>query len=249
MIEAGNVIVLGTVAGKSATMVQTSDPIVISEEPDSHYVSRGAHKLNGALAAFPGVVVPGRMALDAGASTGGFTQVLLEQGAARVIAVDVGYGQMAWSVRQDERVDVIERTNVRHLTPEQLPYTPELVVADLSFISLTSVLPALSECASENADFVLMVKPQFEVGKDLIGDGVVRDRDLRCSAVAGVVAAADGIGLDVWGVTASPLPGPSGNVEYFLWLRRRDHPLHGGEPIAQRTISSTIRTAVEEGPQ
>jgi len=249
LIEAGSVLVAGAVASKSATMVLTSDPIVVTEEQDSHYVSRGAHKLIGALNAFSAIDVRGRSALDAGASTGGFTQVLLERGAERVIAVDVGYGQLAWSVRQDPRVEVLERTNIRHLVPDQLGWIPDLVVADLSFISLTSVLPALRNCSHESADFVLMVKPQFEVGKDRIGDGVVRDQDLRHAAVLGVVESAASLGMVPWGVSASPLPGPSGNVEYFLWLRRDGYPLHEGEPIAQTTMESAIRTAIEEGPQ
>lgn len=239
----------GSAATKSATMVQTSDPIVVTEERDSHYVSRGAHKLIGALDAFPQVVVSGRSALDAGASTGGFTQVLLERGAARVLAVDVGYGQLAWSVRQDPRVETLERTNIRTLAPEHLAWVPDLIVADLSFISLRSVLPALRACSSEEADLVLMVKPQFEVGKDRIGDGVVRDSELRFAAVQGVVEAAQELDLAPYGVAASPLPGPSGNVEYFLWLRWSGHPLSEREPLPQSTMESAIRTAIEEGPQ
>lgn len=175
--------------------------------------------------------------------------MLLERGAVRVLAVDVGYGQLAWSVRQDPRVETLERTNIRSLTPDQLSWIPDLVVADLSFISLRSVLPALLNCSSDEADLVLMVKPQFEVGKDRIGDGVVRDAQLRFAAVLGVVEAAQSIDLEPWGVAASPLPGPSGNVEYFLWLRRRGHPLPAREPIARSSMESAIRTAIEEGPQ
>jgi 23S rRNA (cytidine1920-2'-O)/16S rRNA (cytidine1409-2'-O)-methyltransferase len=234
---------------KSSTMVLTSDPIVVSTEAESHYVSRGAYKLIGALDEFHEIEVQGRSALDAGASTGGFTQVLLERGAERVLAVDVGYGQLAWPVRQDPRVEVLERTNVRHLTGKELPWRPDLVVADLSFISLTSVLPALAECAQADTDFVLMVKPQFEVGKDRIGDGVVRDHELRVSAVVKVVESATKQGLDAWGVVASPLPGPSGNVEYFLWLRKSGHAIGGRAPVDQSSMESEIRRAVDEGPQ
>ncbi len=226
LIEEGSVRVSGGVAAKAATQVEEAAPIVVAEEGEgSHYVSRGAHKLIGALDAFAGVTVEGRDCLDAGASTGGFTQVLLERGAGRVLAVDVGYGQLAWSLRSDSRVTVIERTNVRSLTVDDLPFRPGLVVADLSFIPLELVLPALTVVAADSADLVLMVKPQFEVGRAAVGDGVVRDPELRVSAIRGVAEAAQQLGLTVMGVVASPLPGPSGNVEYFLWLttvRRQD---------------------------
>jgi 23S rRNA (cytidine1920-2'-O)/16S rRNA (cytidine1409-2'-O)-methyltransferase len=184
--------------------------------------------------------VAGRRCLDAGASTGGFTDVLLGAGAAEVVAVDVGYGQLAWSLRNDPRVTVLDRVNVRGLRPEQVAPAPGVVTADLSFISLTLVLPALVACAAPDADFVLMVKPQFEVGKGNVGaGGVVRDPALRQSAVAGVAAAAAGLGLGVAGVTPSPLPGPSGNVEYFLWLRR-------GAPALDE---AALVEAIEAGPQ
>src|SRR5213076_2372998 len=168
-----------------------------------------------------GLVVTGRRCLDAGASTGGFTDVLLRAGAAHVVAVDVGYGQLAWPLRTDPRVTVLDRVNVRELTPEQVAPAPELVTADLSFISLTLVLPALVACAAPGADFVLLVKPQFEVGKGRVGSGgVVREAADRADAVRKVASAAGELCLGVLGVTASPLPGPAGNVEYFLWLRR-----------------------------
>ena len=202
-------------------------------------MSRGGHKLAGALAAFDGLVVAGRRCLDAGASTGGFTDVLLRAGAAHVVAVDVGYGQLAWSLQTDERVTVLDRVNVRSLSPAQVAPPPELVVADLSFISLALVLPALVSCAAPEADFVVMVKPQFEVGKEQVGGGVVRDPALRGAAVAGVAEAAARLGLGVAGLTASPLPGPSGNVEYFLWLRRGAAPLD----------DAILRHAIEAGPQ
>ena len=193
---------------------------------DPGYASRGGGKLAGALAAFPALRVAGRRCLDAGASTGGFTDVLLRAGAAHVVAVDVGYGQLAWALRSDDRVTVVDRVNVRHLRPEQVAPPPGLVTADLSFISLGLVLPALAACAAPDADFLLLVKPQFEVGKGRVGaGGVVRDPALRAAAVAGVAAAAAEQGLGVAGVTASPLPGPAGNVEYFLWLRRGAPPL------------------------
>ena len=251
LIDSGAVRVRGTTATKPATQVEDSDAIVVDESSADHYVSRGAHKLLGALAAFPAVIVAGRDCLDAGASTGGFTQVLVERDAARVLAVDVGYGQLAWSVRTDPRVDVVERTNVRTLTPDLLAYRPELVVADLSFISLSVVLPALVDVALPGADLVLMVKPQFEVGRESVGDGVVRDPVLRAQAVSAVARRAIELGLSVRGVSASPLPGPSGNVEYFLWLRKdgddRMEPV--GPVLTLESLDRAVEEAVEKGPQ
>jgi 23S rRNA (cytidine1920-2'-O)/16S rRNA (cytidine1409-2'-O)-methyltransferase len=241
LVTARRVLVAGQAAAKPATQVAPGDPITITEAAgEPVYASRGGRKLAGALAAFPGLRVKGRRCLDAGASTGGFTDVLLRAGAAHVIAADVGYGQLAWALRTDERVTVLDRVNVRQLRPEQVAPAPDLVTADLSFISLGLVLPALIACASPDADFVLLVKPQFEVGKDRVGSGgVVRAPELRREAVAGVAAAASARGLGVAGVVASPLPGPSGNVEYFLWLRRGAPPLRDDQ----------LRRAVEEGPQ
>jgi 23S rRNA (cytidine1920-2'-O)/16S rRNA (cytidine1409-2'-O)-methyltransferase len=224
LVAAGRVQVRGTVAHKVAAMVDPADPVIVSgDDPSTDFVSRGGHKLAGALAAFAadGLDVTGRRCLDAGASTGGFTDVLLRAGAKQVVAVDVGYGQLAWGLRTDERVIVRERTNVRALTPEAIGGPVELTVADLSFISLRLVLPALAACTEADGDLVLMVKPQFEVGRDRVGaGGVVRDPELRAGAVLDVAAAAAELGLGVAGVTASPLPGPSGNVEFFVWFRR-----------------------------
>ncbi|MGK5682325.1 TlyA family RNA methyltransferase [Actinoplanes sp. URMC 104] len=224
LVEAGRVQVRGTVARKVAAMVDPADPVVVTgEDPATEYVSRGGHKLAGALEAFGprGLGVEGRRCLDAGASTGGFTDVLLRAGARQVVAVDVGYGQLAWPIRTDGRVVVLERTNVRSITAESIGGPVDLTVADLSFISLRLVLPALAACTAPDGDLALMVKPQFEVGKDRVGaGGVVRDWQLRAEAVLDVAVAAAGLGLGVAGVTASPLPGPSGNVEFFVWFRR-----------------------------
>ena len=241
LIAAGRVAVAGQAAGKPATQVGQDAAITVEERASGpEYVSRGGNKLHGALAAFTGLTVAGRRCLDAGASTGGFTDVLLRAGAAHVVAVDVGYGQLAWSLRNDPRVTVLERVNVRQLRPEQVAPAPELVTADLSFISLTLVLPALVASAAPEADFVLLVKPQFEVGRGNVGaGGVVRDPGQRAAAVAAVAAAALAAGLGVAGIVASPLPGPSGNVEYFLWLRLAAPPL---DPIA-------LERAITEGPQ
>ncbi|MFC0530453.1 TlyA family RNA methyltransferase [Phytohabitans kaempferiae] len=222
LVEAGRVRVRGVPARKPAAMVDPADAVrVVGDTVE--YVSRGGHKLAGALAAFgpEGLEVSGRRCLDAGASTGGFTDVLLRTGAAEVVAVDVGYGQLAWALRNDPRVTVLERTNVRTLTAEMIGGPVGLTVADLSFISLRLVLPALAGCTAVDGDLALMVKPQFEVGKERVGaGGVVREPALRAEAVLDVAEAARAEGLGVAGVAASPLPGPSGNVEFFLWLRR-----------------------------
>ncbi|WP_407553834.1 TlyA family RNA methyltransferase [Streptomyces sp. Pv4-95] len=244
LIAAGRVTVGGATATKSATQVETSAAVVVREdEGDPDYVSRGGHKLAGAFAAFvpQGLKIEGRRALDAGASTGGFTDVLLRAGAGHVVAVDVGYGQLAWSLQSDDRVSVKDRTNVRELTLEQIDSTPvDLVVGDLSFIPLGLVLPALVGCAAPDADLVLMVKPQFEVGKERLGSGgVVRSAELRAGAVRAVAGRAAELGLGILGVTASPLPGPSGNVEYFLWLR-------AGAPALD---PADVDRAVAEGPR
>jgi 23S rRNA (cytidine1920-2'-O)/16S rRNA (cytidine1409-2'-O)-methyltransferase len=244
LIADGQVSINGQVAAKPATQVEASAPIVVRDAAATQYVSRGAHKLLGALDAFAprGLVVADRRCLDAGASTGGFTDVLLRRGAREVVAVDVGYGQLAWSLRSDPRVVVVDRTNVRTLTIEQVGGPVDLVVADLSFISLTVVLPALTGVLTPHADAdaVLMVKPQFEVGREALGSGgVVRDVGQRSAAVRKIASAAGALGLGVAGVTASPLPGPAGNVEYFLWLRAGAAPLDPAD----------LQRAVEEGPQ
>ena len=220
LITAGKVLVTGIRATKAATQVDAQTSITLADE-QSEYVSRGGHKLVGALDSFSQLDVKGKTALDAGASTGGFTDVLLKRGAAKVVAVDVGYGQLAWELQKDERVKILDRVNVRNLTPAQVGEEIDLVVADLSFISLKLVLPALISVARSDADFLIMVKPQFEVGKEQLGaGGVVRDAHLRKEAVSQVADAAFILNLGCCGVVASALPGPAGNVEYFLWLRK-----------------------------
>lgn len=245
-MAAGRVTVRGTVATKPATAVESDAPVVVRADiEDPGWASRGAHKLLGALAAFEpmGLTVAGRNCLDAGASTGGFTDVLLRRGATRVVAADVGRGLLDWRLRTDRRVVVLDRTNVRSLTPEAVGGPVDLVVADLSFISLALVLPALLECTVPDGDLVPMVKPQFEVGRARLGSGgVVRDPELRADAVLGVLAAAGRLGLRAHGVVASPLPGPAGNVEYFAWLRR-------GEPLPREEAAVLVHAAVREGPQ
>ncbi|WP_116951118.1 TlyA family RNA methyltransferase [Jiangella endophytica] len=243
LVGDGRVMVSGRVATKTATAVDPADAVLVTDPVEGdEYVSRGGHKLAGALDAFEpaGLTVAGKRCLDAGASTGGFTDVLLRRGAASVVAVDVGYGQLAWSLRSDARVEVHDRTNVRDLSADIVGEPVAVVVGDLSFISLRLVLGPLVAVSRPDADFALMVKPQFEVGKDRVGKGgVVRDPALRAEAVADVARAAGDLGLGVNGVTASPLPGPSGNVEYFLWMR-------AGAPEVRK---EDVQRAVEEGPQ
>ncbi|MBY9073196.1 TlyA family RNA methyltransferase [Nocardioides sp. WL0053] len=245
LIAAGRVKVSGALATKPATGVTTDVALVVLDDPGRpDYVSRGGHKLAGALEVFEplGLVVSGRRALDAGASTGGFTDVLLRRGAREVQAVDVGYGQLAWSLQQDPRVHVHDRVNIRDLTLEQIGGPVDLVVGDLSFISLGLVLDALIGVTSPDGDLALMVKPQFEVGKDRVGKGgVVRDLGLRAAAVTAVAATAAAKGWGARAVTASPLPGPSGNVEFFLWLRR------GEATIGEAEIDEEVRRTASLG--
>lgn len=242
LVRAGRVKVAGSVATKSATNVEAGAAILVTElSADPVYVSRGGYKLQGALTAFVpnGLTVVGARCLDAGASTGGFTDVLLRSGAKTVVTVDVGYGQLAWPLRQDSRVVVLERTNVRTLSLDRVGDPVDLIVADLSFISLSLVLPALVSIGKPDADLVLMVKPQFEVGKELLGSGgVVRDPAQRATAVRKIADCGNDLGLGVLGVTASPLPGPAGNVEYFLWLKQ------GAPPL----LDTDLEQAVAEGP-
>ena len=238
LITAGRVSVSGAVAGKPATAVTTDVAIVVRENADRpDFVSRGGHKLTGALAAFEpaGLVVDGRRCLDAGASTGGFTDVLLRHGAREVVAVDVGYGQLAWQLQRDDRVHVHDRTNIRDLTVELIGGPVDVVVGDLSFISLELVLDALIGVTGGGGDLVLMVKPQFEVGKGRVGKGgVVREPAMREEAVRRVADAATRRGWGARAVTVSPLPGPSGNVEFFLWLR------HGPPTVDEEDIYRTV---------
>lgn len=239
LVESGSVSINGLVASKVSTQVDENSAIALVVDRD-RYVSRGAVKLAGALDHFGLTTHDGKRAIDAGASTGGFTEVLLSRGIAKVYAVDVGYGQLAWSLRTNPQVQVLDRTNIRDLNAEMLEGKVDLIVGDLSFISLRTVMPTLVSLVKESGEMVLMVKPQFEVGKDLLGPGgVVRDPSLRAMSVQGVAEAAWREGFGVEGVVASVLPGPSGNVEYFLWLRRE----------AEQLRESDLRTAIEKGPQ
>lgn len=223
LVRSGRVQVGGQTATKSATAVDPAAALLVDcSDGQLAYVSRGGDKLAGALDQLlpSGPTIRGRRCLDAGASTGGFTDVLLRRGAAEVTAVDVGYGQLAWSLRGDARVRVLDRTNVRTLTADHIGGPVDVVVADLSFIGLARVLPSLARCAAEDADLLPLVKPQFEAGRGRVGaGGVVRDPAVRTEAVTAAAECAQEYGLGVRAVVASPLPGPAGNVEYFLWLR------------------------------
>lgn len=245
LIDQRRVSVRGVVASKPATGVGADVSIVVAErDTDRDWASRGAHKLVGALEVFErrGFDVAGKRCLDAGASTGGFTDVLLRKGAREVVAADVGRGLLAWRLRTDERVRVVERTNVRHLEPDRIGGVVDLAVADLSFISLPLVLPALASCLAPRGELVPMVKPQFEVGKQRVGaGGVVRDPVLRADAVRTIIEKVAALGLAARAVAASPLPGPSGNVEYFVWLYR-------GPPADPEAVHDMVTSAVNDGP-
>ena len=246
LIESGRVRLDGEVVLKPARQMNPAQAVVVAQGDDEGYVSRGAHKLAGALDALGDAapVIAGKRCLDAGASTGGFTDVLLRRGASSVVAVDVGYGQLAWKLQTDPRVHVLDRTNVRTLDPRAVAPAPQVVVGDMSFISLTLVIPALVAAAAPDADFLLMVKPQFEIGKDRLGHGgVVRDPAHHVETVDKVARCALAEGLAIAAVQASPLPGPSGNIEYFIHMRK-GHPT----PIDPGTLTDHIRDAVRRGP-
>jgi 23S rRNA (cytidine1920-2'-O)/16S rRNA (cytidine1409-2'-O)-methyltransferase len=221
LIAEGKVSSGGEVLAKASLQVQDGAALDVAASGEDSYVSRAGHKLAGALDAFPAVQVEGQRCLDAGASTGGFTEVLLRRGADHVVAVDVGHGQLVPQIRNDARVSVHEGLNVRYMTAEEIGGPASLTVADLSFISLTLVVAPLAACTEPGGDLVLMVKPQFEIGKDRLGrTGVVTSERERRLAVGKVAAAAMDAGLELKGLASSPLPGQDGNVEYFLWMTR-----------------------------
>jgi len=247
LIRAGRVRSGDRILDKPGLLVSPELPLGVQLPP--RYVSRGGEKLEAALNAFP-IPVQGRVCLDGGISTGGFSDCLLQRGAARVYGIDVGYGQTAWSLRSDPRVVLRERTNLRHLTPEQLygpgDPRPDLAVADVSFISLALVLPALLGLLAVPADLVLLVKPQFEVGKARVGKGgVVREPAAHVDAIQGVIAAAALLDLVACGLVASPITGPAGNHEYLLWLQRGTdvHPQISPTDIEALVISTLISRA------
>jgi 23S rRNA (cytidine1920-2'-O)/16S rRNA (cytidine1409-2'-O)-methyltransferase len=223
----------GRRAEKPGQLVDQEVRVLLDEQPP--YVSRGGVKLANALDSF-GLEVAGRRCLDVGASTGGFTDCLLQRGAAHVVALDVAYGELHWRLRNHPRVTVMERVNARNLRPDQLPYAPETIVGDVSFISLTKVLPAVLGAAAPVFDCLAMIKPQFEVGRERVGGGgVVRDAADRRAALVSVATAARELGCSVLGFASSGLPGPKGNLETFVWLAE------GGRPGAVSDLEAAAR--------
>jgi 23S rRNA (cytidine1920-2'-O)/16S rRNA (cytidine1409-2'-O)-methyltransferase len=236
-IGAGRVLVGGLPARSAARRVADDESITVSGDAP-RFVSRGGEKLAAALDQFD-VAVTGRRALDAGASTGGFTDCLLQAGAAHVVAVDVGRGQLSWSLRTDPRVTVLERTNVRYLVPDDIGGAAELCTADLSFISLTVCAPALARCVTADADLVLLVKPQFEAGRRDVGKGgVVRDASVHRSVLRRVRDGLAAAGIDAVAAMPSPLQGADGNVEFFLHARR-----DGAPTVRDDALDATVDRA------
>jgi 23S rRNA (cytidine1920-2'-O)/16S rRNA (cytidine1409-2'-O)-methyltransferase len=220
----------GPLALRPSQLVEPEAALIVEQGP--RFVSRGGIKLDNALERLD-VDVPGRDCLDVGASTGGFTDCLLQRGAARVVAVDVAYGQLDLRLREDPRVTVIERRNARELEPVELPFVPHLAAIDVSFISLAKVLPAVARCMAPGGEVLAMVKPQFELGRERVGKGVVRDPADRREAVLGVARAAEGLGLGVRGFAPSGLPGPKGNRETFIWCGGANNDLDDLESALQ----------------
>jgi 23S rRNA (cytidine1920-2'-O)/16S rRNA (cytidine1409-2'-O)-methyltransferase len=225
----------GPVALRPSQLVEPEAMLIV--DAGRRYVSRGGIKLENALEAL-GIDVAGRDCLDVGASTGGFTDCLLQRGAPRVAAVDVAYGQIDVRLREDPRVTVIERLNGREMLPSDLPFAPSLATVDVSFISLTKVLPAVARCLAPGGEALAMVKPQFELGRKRVGRGVVRDAGDRREAILSVAQAAGEVGLPIRGIASSGLPGPKGNRETFVWC--------GGDGPAVGDLEAAIVAAVEE---
>jgi 23S rRNA (cytidine1920-2'-O)/16S rRNA (cytidine1409-2'-O)-methyltransferase len=223
----------GPVALRPSQLVEPQAALIVDEGP--RYVSRGGNKLENALEAL-GIDVAGRECLDVGASTGGFTDCLLQRGAAAVAAVDVAYGQIDLRLREDPRVTVIERLNGREMSPPDLPFAPSLATVDVSFISLAKVLPAVAYCLAPGGEALAMVKPQFELGRERVGRGVVRDPGDRREAILAVARAAEDLGLTVRGLASSGLPGPKGNRETFVWCGGDGPPLEGLEAAVHAVV-------------
>ncbi len=255
-IQAGEVRVNGAVVDKSGTEISLTAEIEVKAR--ARFVSRGGEKLAKALELFA-IATLDRVCLDAGISTGGFTDCLLQAGARQVYGIDVGYGQVDWKIRTDDRVILRERTNIRHLTPAELygepiegiyPVTlPDLAVVDVSFISIAKILPALASLLATPKELLLLVKPQFEVGRQAIGKGgVVRDSSAQAGAICGVLAAAVDLGWHYRGLTWSPLTGPAGNIEYLLWLDTIDRELVPPPSLGEiRSLTEAARAGLEEG--
>lgn len=247
LIRAGEVQVNQQLIDKPGTLIPEDATIQVKQKPP--FVSRGGEKLSQALSAFD-LQIAGRICLDGGISTGGFTDCLLQSGAAQVYGVDVGYGQVAWKLRQDSRVVLKERTNIRHLSPADLyadeAERPDLGVIDVSFISLTKVLPAFWDLLVSPRESILLVKPQFEVGRDRVGKkGVVREPSDHANALLQVLTAAQQLGWHYWGLTWSPLMGPAGNIEYLLWLKDGESEQQAPDLVALHQLAKSARQALE----
>lgn len=244
LIAAGRVLREGIVASKASASILPVDVLIV-EDHGEDYVSRAGNKLDGALRAFPAVVPAGKRCLDAGASTGGFTDVLLRRGAREVAAVDVGHGQLVQQLRDDPRVLVFEGMNVRHLEPSAIGGQVQLTVADLSFISLRLVIAALAAATQAGGELLLMVKPQFEVGRSGLNRlGVVTSPAARRRAVAGVLRSALACGLDIAGIAQSEVPGQDGNLEYFVWIKV---PSSGLMPRIEGELDRLTEQALAQG--
>ena len=221
LIMAGQVYVNGQKAIKAGLFIEDSDIIEVRENRNP-YVSRGGLKLEKAVGQF-GLVLEGKICIDVGASTGGFTDCMLQNGAVKVYAVDVGYGQLAWKLRSDERVVVLERTNFRYATEEQIPEKADFASVDVSFISLRIILPVLRDFLKEDGEAVCLIKPQFEAGKENVGKkGVVRDESVHIRVVKEITEFASQNGFQVKGLTFSPVKGPEGNIEYLMYMMKSE---------------------------
>ena len=243
VIMEGLVYVNGQKSDKAGTPVKEDDRIEVRGET-LRYVSRGGKKLEKAMQVFP-VVLEGCTCMDIGASTGGFTDCMLQNGAVKVYAVDVGYGQLAWSLRTDERVVNLERTNIRYITEEQVPQPVDFISVDVSFISLTLVLPVAHRLLKDGAQMVCLVKPQFEAGKDKVGKkGVVRDPQIHREVILKVIDCAAELGFWVRGLDFSPIKGPEGNIEYLLFLQKpQQEALPPEETVAEEQIAGVVDSA------
>ncbi|MBI4690348.1 MAG: TlyA family RNA methyltransferase [Nitrospirae bacterium] len=221
LIMEGGVLVDGAVVTKAGTMIDSTSMVSLKGE-DIPYVSRGGLKLNAAIEFFD-VALEGKTAMDVGSSTGGFTDCMLQRGVKKVYCIDVGYGQIAWSLRNDPRVVLLERTNIRYLEREKIPDIIDIATVDVSFISLTKVIPRVLEFLKNDGEILSLVKPQFEVGKGEVGKGgIVRDKEKRIASVESVKAGLEALGLNIIGTFQSPIPGHKGNIEYFLYMKRGD---------------------------
>ncbi|MHB8857987.1 MAG: TlyA family RNA methyltransferase [Thermoleophilia bacterium] len=241
-VMAGEVKVAGQTVTKAGAQISPDAEITLKEE--TRFVSRGGLKLERAFQEFP-IDVEGKAAIDIGASTGGFTDCLLQHGARKVIAVDVGYGQLDWKLRQDPRVEVLERTNVRGLTPGMLSEPPDFATFDVSFISLKKVFPAVIKCLSTGFRIVALIKPQFEAGRESVGKGgVVRDKETHRQVLASIWDYAEELGLDVLGLTKSGVRGPKGNIEYLIYLAGGQQAAGAAEPLER---DSTIEKILNQG--